>query len=127
MRNTWKKSLPSREIRCDSPAVRDKAQREIRKLGEVAVPALRQALKDQPALEVKRRLQDLLAELEPKLVGGPPERLRELRAVQVLESIGTSEAQQVLQGLVKGVPGARLTMEVQTALARLAKRLAAQP
>jgi WD domain, G-beta repeat len=111
----------------NSFTVRDKAQREIGKLGELAVPALQQALKGQPALELKRRLQDLLAEVEPKLVGGSPQRLRELRAVQVLESIGTTEARQVLQALAKGVPGASLTRDAEAALTRLAKRSAAKP
>jgi hypothetical protein len=112
----------------NSFAVRDKAQRGIEKLGEAAIPALRQALKGQAALEGKRRLQALLADLEPQLVGGsPPQRLRELWAVQVLESLGTAEARQVLQVLAKGVPEASLTREAQSALARLTKRSAVKP
>jgi hypothetical protein len=107
--------------------VRDRAQREIEKLGEPALSALRQALKDQPPLEMKRRLQALLADLEPKLVVASPSRLRALRAVQVLESLGTAEARQLLQALAKGVAEASLTREARAALARLDKRPAAKP
>jgi RNA polymerase sigma factor (sigma-70 family) len=115
------------DLDSDSFAVRDRAQREIEKLREAALPALRQALQGQPSLEMKRRLQDLVAELEPRLVGGAPERLRELRAVQVLESLGTTEARRLLQTLAQGVAEAHLTVEAEAALARLAKRSAPGP
>jgi hypothetical protein len=108
-------------------AVRDKAQHAIQGLGEPAISALRRALTNQPSLEVKRRLQDILAAIEPKLIPDSPERLRQLRTVQVLESLGTVEARQLVQALAKGVPEASLTQESQAALARLTKRSAAKP
>jgi hypothetical protein len=45
--------------------------------------------------------------------------LRTLRAIDVLESIGTPEAQQILRKLAEGAPGARETREAKTALERL--------
>ena len=45
--------------------------------------------------------------------------LRGLRAIEVLEAIGTAEARTILQELAKGTPGAKLTREAAAALARL--------
>src|SRR5262249_33545328 len=83
----------------ETVTVRDKAQRAIQGLGEPATPALRRALTNQPPLEVKQRLQNILAVVEPKLVAASSGQLQQTRAVQVLESIATPEAQQVLRSL----------------------------
>ena len=70
-----------------------------------------------PSAEVKRRAEWLLAKLDE---GTPsPEAVRDLRAVEVLEAIGTSDARRVLEGLAKGAPQARLTVETKRALDRL--------
>ena len=50
-----------------------------------------------------------------------------LRAVEVLERIGTPEARQVLAKLADGAPEARLTQEAKASLQRLAKRSAPGP
>ena len=52
---------------------------------------------------------------EPDL---PPHVLRGVRAIEVLERIGTKEAKQVLQTAAKGAPGARLTEEAKASLDR---------
>src|SRR5439155_26446959 len=64
--------------------VRDRAVRELEKLGEVAAPALQKAYAGELPLEVKRRLEVLLE----KLSNWPAETLRQVRAVEVLEHIG---------------------------------------
>jgi hypothetical protein len=46
--------------------------------------------------------------------------------VEVLEYIGSPEAQQVLQALAKGASGATLTDEAFKSLARLGKRSSAK-
>ena len=51
-----------------------------------------------------------------------PDELRALRAVEVLEHVGTPEARQVLEGLTQGAPEARLTQEAKASLERLARR-----
>jgi hypothetical protein len=48
--------------------------------------------------------------------------MRDLRAVEVLELIGNSEARRVLQTLAWGVQGNRLTREAVSALQRLSRR-----
>jgi hypothetical protein len=56
----------------------------------------------------------------------PGELLRGVRAVEVLERIGTAEARAVLLTLAGGAPG-RLTREAQAALERLRRRLGDTP
>jgi dipeptidyl aminopeptidase/acylaminoacyl peptidase len=108
------------DLDSDEFAVREKATRELEQLGEPAAPPLRLALQGNLSLEARRRAESVLQKLE-----GPPwsgERLRELRAVEVLELSGSAEARAVLRGLAKGIPGAMLTQEASAALARLEKR-----
>ncbi len=104
-------------------AVRQKAQEELEKLGDLAEPALRKALEDKPTLEVRKRVQALLERLRGPVT--KPELLRSLRSVAVLEDIGTPEARRILEEVGKGAPEARLTREAKAALQRLnARKLA---
>ena len=74
----------------DTFAVREKASQELEKLGESVVGALRAKLADRPALELRQRLERLLDKFDGK--GLSAEQLRAVRAVQVLEHMGTAEA-----------------------------------
>jgi hypothetical protein len=94
--------------------------RALEGLGDGACPLLRQALADQPAPEVRRRLEQILRHWAPDTPAG--EGLRELRAVEVLEHAGTRESRRVLQAVAKGAPGARRTREASAALRRLGER-----
>jgi hypothetical protein len=106
-------------------AVRQRATRDLEKLGELAVPALKQALAAGPPLETRKRVEQLLEKLTGTVLSS--EQLRLLRALEVLEEVGTAEARRVLERLSKGAPGALPTREAQAALARLAGRSAAKP
>lgn len=100
-------------------SVRDQSTEELERLGEQAEPALRQALAGKPSLEFRRRVESLLE----KLSAVPsPDRLREMRAIEVLERIATPDARAVLADLAKGAPAARLTREAKAALERLGTR-----
>jgi hypothetical protein len=112
------------DLDSDQFAVRQKASRELRELGDAAEPALSQALAGQPSAEQRRRLKELLRELGP---ARPPERLRELRSVEVLEHLGTPDAQQALASLARGAAVARLTREAKASLERLARRHVSGP
>jgi hypothetical protein len=79
---------------------------------------LRKKLAEKPSLEMRQRIQQVLSKLEPS---ASAERLRALRAIQVLEYAGTAEAKEHLRTLAKGIPDARLTCEAKAALDRLAK------
>jgi RNA polymerase sigma factor (sigma-70 family) len=97
--------------------VRERAARELEKLGERAEPALRKALAGKPSLEARRRLERLLNRLEGDTP--PAETVRQIRAVEVLESIGGLEARRVLSKLAAGPPEWRLTQEARAAVRRL--------
>jgi hypothetical protein len=99
---------------------RDKATRELRLLGEVAGPALEKARAKEPTLEMKLRINQLLALLEPGKMA--PERLRLLRTIQVLEKIGNAEARALLERFAEGNPRDPLTEDAVATLARLKQR-----
>jgi RNA polymerase sigma factor (sigma-70 family) len=96
---------------------RDKAAKELERMGDAAEPHLRQALADKPASEVRRAIDLLLTGLE-----GRAERVRAVRALEVLEYVATPEAKKLLAELAKGAPGAWLTEEAKPALDRLTRR-----
>jgi HEAT repeat protein len=105
-------------------AVREQATDDLAKLGRQAEGALRKVLDGKPSADMRRRVQQLLEKL-PKDTRPEPgpvsEDLQALRAVEVLEGIGTDEARQVLEELAKGPPDARLIQEAKAALGRLGK------
>jgi hypothetical protein len=103
--------------------VREAATRALGELQAVTETALMEALAKRPELEVRRRLERLL-----KNPGGPienPERLRGLRAVELLERVDSPEARRLLSTLAAGAPEARLTRDARAALDRLTRRPAA--
>ncbi len=97
--------------------VRERAARELEKLGERAVPALRLALAGKPSLDAKRRLEGLLS--RPEVARLSAETVRQIRAVEVLESIGGLAARRVLKKLAGGPPELWLTQEARAAVRRL--------
>jgi WD40 repeat protein len=102
-------------------AVRERARRELEQVVENAEPLLRQALTEKPPLEVRLRIENVLASQPPLCAdNAPADRLRELRAVEVLERIGSAEAQRLLAVLAAGAPTARLTREAEAARKHLA-------
>jgi WD40 repeat protein len=101
-------------------AAREKASDDLKKLGDVVEPALKAALAKDPSLEAKRRLEALLAALDDaRPTAG---RLRQMRAVQVLEAVASPEARELLEALSKGAPAARLTRDSKEALTRIGRR-----
>ena len=102
--------------------IRHKAERALRACPDFTIPLLRRALDDKPSLEVRRRVERLWRQVEQDLRSPPGDRIRELRALAVLESIGSSAARDVLGTLARGAPEARLTEEAKASLRRLDKR-----
>jgi WD40 repeat protein len=100
--------------------VREKANLELKKQVELAEPALRKALTNSPTAEVRRRIESLLEKLERGILTSQV--LQVIRAIEVLEHIGTPEAIQALQILAGGTPKARLTQESKASVERLTKR-----
>src|SRR5262249_471429 len=107
------------QLESDKFKERMQASNELVQLGERGVPGLEKALASQPPLEGEKRLYALIDRLAgPKLTG---EQVRAVRAVEVLERIGTPQAVELLQALAGGAPGALTTTNSQTALQRLRK------
>jgi hypothetical protein len=108
------------DLDADSFQKRQEAARRLKELGPLAGPALRQALEAGPSPEQRRRIEEVL---NPLAAPAPPtgEALRAVRAVSLLERIGSPEARRVLAELAKGVPEARLTWEAKATLERLAR------
>ncbi len=100
------------ELDGDDYGTREKASNELTKLGASAEPALRTALAGGLSLEARRRIERLLITIE----GQHP---RIMRAVEVLERLGTEEARKLLERLAGGATGVRLTSEARAALGRL--------
>ena len=107
------------DLDADEFEVRGKATAALAELEELAEPALRRALADRPSAELRIRVESLLKALA---TGSSPERLRALRAVEVLELLATPEASELLATLGRGAPAARLTREATSALERLNAR-----
>jgi hypothetical protein len=100
--------------------IREEAQRELLALGEAASPALQKALSSTQKEESRHRLESIIKRPKPLL----RDKMRELRAVEVLAFVGTAPAKAILNDLSKGAPGTRLTVAAQRALDRLAARAA---
>jgi hypothetical protein len=100
--------------------VRSQATKELEKLGEAVEPALRQASKDNPSVEVRRRIQQLFEKTDPPIAEGvSPRLLRWLRAVEVLEWIGSPAARELLEKLAAAPPREEVGQQAQAALKRL--------
>jgi hypothetical protein len=106
-------------------AVRERAHAELAKLREFAEPALREGLRVKLPLEAQRRVEGLLNRLDQEPAGS--ERLRLVRAIEVLEHIGNQEARQLLAMLAQPSRPVRLAAEARAALGRLSTRSSATP
>jgi RNA polymerase sigma factor (sigma-70 family) len=103
--------------------VREKATKELQKMGETSLSPLHKALASPPSLEVRHRIEQLLETLDDS----PTEQIYKVRAVEVLEQIGSPEARRLLESLASGVPEARLTREAKASLQRLTHKPAVVP
>ena len=111
----WIEALDS-----DSFEEREHATRQLDQLGETVGEALRAALKKDPPLEAKRRLETLIEKLDRSTPS--PEELRQLRVLQVLEDSGSPEARRLLEKLARGDGSALLTREAAQVLERLKRQ-----
>src|SRR5205085_1924120 len=95
--------------------VRDKAFAELAKVADRHEATLRKMSEQTESAEARRQLQRLL-----ECAASPSsERLRQLRAVELLERIGTPQAVALLRELAAGADGAALTFDAQATLRRM--------
>jgi hypothetical protein len=107
------------DLDANSFKVREKASKELAALGRLAEGALTRALDGNPSAELRRRLQDLLQKLEGKAEDPKPPQL--VRAIEVLERLGTREARWVLVKLWKEATAAQVVREAKASLDRLGR------
>jgi hypothetical protein len=101
-------------------ATREKASRRLAEFGELAVPGVRKRLAKAESAEVRRRVQEFLDRFDMPMPS--PDRLRQQRAVELLEGTATPAARDVLSELAKGSAEAPLSREAAAALERLRRR-----
>jgi RNA polymerase sigma factor (sigma-70 family) len=110
------------DLDSDQFAVRERAAAELEKLGETAAAWCRGRLDKASSAETRRRLTAILDRVAREQWDLSPERLRALRAVEVLECLGTPDAGQVLAALARGASGARLTWEAAQSRRRILEK-----
>jgi HEAT repeat protein len=104
------------DLGSDKFATRQKAMQALTDLGEQAEAALRKLLADTPPLEVRQRVESILAKRD-----NDPEWIRRLRGIETLEHIGTPQAMEVLETLAKITPNPQISQGAAAALKRLGK------
>jgi hypothetical protein len=105
--------------------VREQATKDLSAIGDRAAPALRKAIANNQSPEARQRLGTLLSRVDS--AGPSSETAREIRAVEVLEAIGTPKARQLLDTLAAGPEEMRLTLEAKGSADRLAPRSSIKP
>jgi hypothetical protein len=99
--------------------VRQRAMRELERIGKFAETALREKLREKPALEVRQRAAMLLDKMDP----GPwipyVDAARASRVLQILQQFRGVEAREHLRELTQGAPESWLTQAAKQALANL--------
>jgi WD domain, G-beta repeat len=96
---------------------RKAAEVELAQLGLTAKGPLEQALKAKPTLNAARRIEALLEKLQDTPL--PAEVVRNLRAVEVLEAVGTPTARELIEKLAGGAEPDPMTAEAKATLARM--------
>jgi hypothetical protein len=107
---------------------RDEATRQLQNLGPSVIPALEEALKGDLSAEARTRLKRLLTLFDGEVANPlvPAGELRNVRAVEVLERIGTPAARDALRIAIDGPPS-RMAQQSRLALQRLEQRLGDKP
>jgi RNA polymerase sigma factor (sigma-70 family) len=105
------------DLDSDKFAVRQTAETELEKLGDLAMPAFEQALAQNVPQDTRQRIERLRDRLVTATPGATV--LQTLRALEALERIGTAEARQVLEKMAQGAAGALVTRQARASLRRL--------
>lgn len=113
-RQRWRKWIA--ELDDSSFTVREQATQALTRLGVESELFLRRATAEKVSLEMRRRLELILASAAMKRPSG--DSLRKIRATQVLEAIGTPAARELLEAWSRGDADAWLTQEARSALRR---------
>jgi len=102
---------------------RESATEGLVRAGKAAEEAVKKALENKPSAEAKQRLELVVSKLSGSL-GPNLEEVRAARIVELLEKVGTPQAEKILEEIVKGGDGL-LAAEARPALEALKARNAA--
>jgi len=108
----WNKELDN-----DNFDTREKAGARLLEAGKAARDALTKALEGRPSAEASQRIKQVLDKLTDRDEAAAI--LRPLRALEVLERIGTPEAKEIIKKLADGKADAALTVAAKESLKRL--------
>jgi WD40 repeat protein len=109
------------DLDSNSFAVREAAERQLAELGRQAELELRRTMIGKSSAELQKRGKRLLQRwsgLEQSVV--PSHELRGLRAIAILEYVGTPNARQILERIAKGAEKESLTKAAKASLRRIA-------
>ncbi len=109
-----------RELSGDDAKAHLRSAVRLKSFGIKASPALFKALADQPAAAVRRRIEDVLESIGEFPI--PSEALRRTRAIQLLEQIGSADAEKILRRLAETEPPTVASGDAEAALRRLKQR-----
>jgi hypothetical protein len=104
------------DLDSDDFLTRQAAAKEMEAVGGEATAALRTAAEKSPSAEVRRTAGELAAKADAPATR--PDDLRVLRAVEVMEHLGTPAARDTLKAWAAGPAGHRLTTEASAAARR---------
>jgi RNA polymerase sigma factor (sigma-70 family) len=104
----------------DSVMVREKATKELTKLGKYGEPPLRRALENKPSNEVRSRVELVLRRLHG--LKPSPDVVRIVRILDILERIGTPEARKLVETILQNTEEPRVISEAKGTLERLKKQ-----
>lgn len=97
--------------------VREAAARELERIGRPALPTINETLKGEVTADLRDWLTKIRAKVDKPETG--EDWLLQLRGIEVLERIGTTEAKGVLTEIAEGAPEEVPTRAAKSALARL--------
>jgi WD40 repeat protein len=127
LKDQWRKTVPSdrllnelvEQLGASRYFVRENAARELRAFGSPAVPVLRKAARESRSAEVRLRAEKLLTRLGAPEEQLPPQLIRAMRVIQILEYIGTVESRQLLQAIAMQEGASQVGREAKGALERM--------
>jgi RNA polymerase sigma factor (sigma-70 family) len=105
-----------RDLDSSKFAERDRATRDLEDAGDGVAVALEQFLETKPAAEARQRAEKLLAKIRGRIA--TDRTAQSLRALEVLEWLGTANAREVVEKLAKGADGTSVTEEAKRSLKR---------
>jgi hypothetical protein len=97
-------------------AERERATRELDEFGDRVVAALEKFLATKPSAEARKRAGGILERIRARPAAG--QAAQSLRALEVLEWIGTARARELVEKLAKGDEGASVTVDAKRSLKR---------